>query len=150
MAAAAEPAPTPQALAGFAAPEPSAAEGAIAADEAQQAEVAAGPQAENEIVSAQTLQPEPEAVDPESIGTVPEATGGAAQRDLEDVVREEEPLRETVSSAAEALSQETRQDAPEDGGVALPLWQLEVAAGVLLAALAATTLWVTRRARRRG
>ena len=151
MAAAVEPTPTAQAMSGFAAPEPSTAEGAIAApDEAPRVAAAAEPPAETDIVSTQTRQPEPEALVPESIRPVLEADSAVAQPALEDIVQEEEPKAEIVTSPAEALTQETRQDAPEDGGLALPLWQLEVAAGILLATLAAATFWVTRRTRWRG
>ena len=122
----------------------------VAQDDAPQNEVAAGPQTETETASAQTLQPEPEAAAQESIRSVPGAAVGVDETELEDTIVRDGPQAEIVSTGAEALPQTTGQDAPEDGGLALPLWQLEVAAGILLAALAATTLWVTRKARRRG
>ncbi len=87
------------------------------------------------------------------------------EADLPAELREEEPLaapqpeavaepemaeaeiqeRMPPADAATADASVTRADPP---GVEIPLWQLEVAAGGLLAALAAATAWLLRRGRR--
>ena len=145
-AAPAPPAAPAQAMAAPTAPTPAADEGTTPAqDDTPQLAAAAEPPVETEAVSTQSRQAEPEAAAAESMPSVVEGEAAKAQDALADAIPREEPTSQALTRATDVSTQETLQEASEDGGRSFPLWQLEVAAGILLAALVATTLWVTRR-----
>ena len=137
--ASAEAAPVPLAAA---APAPMAAMAAAAAAPEQPP---TGATEETEVVAESAVQAAAPPVATASLSEEPQTKAARAGPVSADIA-----AAPGAQAMSEPVAQPTEEDlAPTAKGVGLPLWQLEVASGVVLVTLLTATIWTTLRRRRR-